>query len=382
MRFTVTNRQASYVSAFALVTLLACGEQSQAPDPARPAVVDLKSGQGTSCALLDDGSLWCWGRGIGAVAAASDTAPQRQPIPDSVTSFAIGDASICAATGAGATYCWGYWYPIDVGRPYGDLPTLLTDTLRLTGLSSASGHTCGILPSTELACWGSSVLGKRGLGVPDTSLGNTTPNLVIGATGYVAVVTGGAHTCGLVESGGLVTCWGLGSVLGDSSSVMQFSSTACFWSTSCALSPVLVTSLSGIHHLSAGGASTCAAGGTGAGTTVWCWGWLYGGLATRPVVVPLPEATNRVTVGNTFACAVSVTGTAYCWGEPGPWLGHHGITGAPAPVETSLKFTLLSAGTSHVCGLTTTGAVYCWGDSDQGALDGPTFEPILVRGPW
>lgn len=364
-----------------LSLLLACGDEATGPgSSSRPQVKELRAGLSNTCALLDDGTLWCWGPGTGGVAAAVDSGPVQQPLTDSIIAFGLGYSALCAVTAAQATYCWGSWYPVDNGVSYGDLPTLLTDTLPLTSLSSGMGHTCGVLTTGEVTCWGSSILGKRGRGVPDSTLGSTIPNLVAGASGYSAVVAGVNHSCGLVQSGGLVTCWGDGIFLGDSSGALVSSDTACFYQTSCALAPILVTSLHGIEQIAAGSQGTCAIDGT-----VWCWGF-FGTPLPRPTVVALPDAAALITVGNGFACALTSAGQAYCWGRTGPWLGHAGAGTAPAPVNTDLRFRLLAAGNTHACGVGTDARVYCWGAPTFGSL-GPGLEtatttPTRIRGPW
>ena len=377
----MTRRLTAAIGLLGWVGALGCAEAPEGPNVSRPSVIALQASLSTSCALLSDGTLWCWGPGIGGVTAAPDFGPVQQPFTTAVSGFALGDMSLCAFTASQATYCWGLWFPIDGAVSYGDQPTVLTDTLSLRSLASGMGHTCGVLTNAEVACWGSSLLGKRGLGFPDPTLGSTIPNKVIGAVGYAAVAVGRNHTCGLVQSGGLVTCWGEGVRLGDSSSVMQFSDTACFYQdVSCALSPQLVSSLTGIHALAAGPEGTCALG-----AAVWCWGTFDAHLP-RPTLVTLPAPGTQVTVGNMFGCALTATGNASCWGRPGPWLGRSDSDPDPAPVQTQLRFRLLAAGNEHTCGVATDDHVYCWGAPTFGPL-GPGLDtsvtvPIRIRGPW
>ena len=203
-------------------------------------------------------------------------------------------------------------------NPTARRPALITDTLPLVQLAASMGHVCGVRPDSSLACWGSTIFGKRGFGAPVATVGTLDPNLVQGTTGYRQVVTGNQHSCGLLTSGGRVTCWGAGAVLGDTATTMQSSDTACFFPISCALAPIPVTSLNGIEELGAGSEATCARG-----TSVWCWGYL-GTYYARPTAVVLPEPVHHLTVGNGFACALSVLGRAYCWGAAGPALGRPG----------------------------------------------------------
>jgi alpha-tubulin suppressor-like RCC1 family protein len=81
-----------------------------------------------------------------------------------------------------------------------------------------------------------------------------------------------------------------------------------------------------------------------------------------------------ISTGASFACGLTVSGLAYCWG-----LNNYGQLGdgttenrlTPVLVSGGLTFTELSAGIDQVCGVTKT-AAYCWGQNDRGQLgDGP-----------
>ena len=133
---------------------------------------------------------------------------------------------------------------------------------------------------------------------------------------------------------------------------------------------------------SAGSEFTCAltmAGGA------YCWGsnWL-GQLGTGTVSLGgyVPQAVQgslRFSVisasgassGQDFACGLTVSGAAYCWGSNGS--GQLGIGGpvnasAPMPVAGGLQFTTLAVGGAHACGLTAAGLAYCWGANGYGQL--------------
>jgi alpha-tubulin suppressor-like RCC1 family protein len=133
---------------------------------------------------------------------------------------------------------------------------------------------------------------------------------------------------------------------------------------------------------SAGSEFTCAltmAGGA------YCWGsnWL-GQLGTGTVSLgsSLPQevqgnlrfseiSASGASSGQDFACGLTVSGAAYCWGSNGS--GQLGIGGAvnasaPVPVAGGLQFTSLAVGGAHACALTAAGLAYCWGANGYGQL--------------
>jgi len=379
-----------YLFPVLLAALAGCDDPARESAATHPAILDLQAGSGTTCALVQGGSLWCWGASpAGFFSQTPQVVPEHVDLPAQVTSFALarGGSSLCAADSTGATWCEGYWFYHDQGVAYGTGLTRLEDSLALHGLSSYFGHVCGVTADHFLACWGSNLYGKRGQGTPDTALGSVILNRVVGGDRFVAVATGRDHTCGIRE-GGTVACWGLGDLIGTVPPLLLTGDACFFIDLACAWSPALL-SLQQTDQLAAGSEHTCARAGV-----IRCWGrnafhQLGDGTTTPtllPAVVPLPEHASDVTAGVVHTCAVGLSGTAYCWGDPGPYLGHQGNAGIPGPVATDLRFTRLSAGINHTCGVTKENTVYCWGAGAYGALgNGDTLDtsvPVAVVRTW
>lgn len=145
-------------------------------------------------------------------------------------------------------------------------------------------------------------------------------------------------------------------------------------------------------RVSAGGRHACAVTPGGA---LRCWGdnaagqlgtGGAGGSSATPVAVPGPgdgSSWADVAAGNTHTCAVTTTGRAYCWGDNGTGqLGDGGTQsrGAPAAVDTELRFTTVGVGQGYSCGVATSGIVYCWGTGGNAKLgNGDTGFAVVTR---
>jgi alpha-tubulin suppressor-like RCC1 family protein len=359
------------LAAMALVALAACGEGPTAPGT--PRVGSIAAGGNSSCALLQDGSLQCWGT------IDTSTVPEPAPGALEVRTVALGNGPVdaaCVTSAGAATYCWGdYAVNWEQYTSYGAAPVLLQDSLRFEHLAMGDGHACGLADGSAY-CWGSYAGGKRGTGEPiaPPADGNTLLNRVAGGLSFVDLTASRTHTCGLTAAGE-VFCWGLGPWLGDTGGPRYSTMDECSFyqfETTCALTPVKVTALSGVRAISAGSFGSCALGQDGA---VRCWGADDGvspPATGLPTAVPLPEAATQVSVGGR-ACALGASGTAYCWARGG----------SPETVPTDLRFESLSAGEAHTCGVSVEQVAYCWGENRSGQLGDGTVtaseQPVEVQ---
>lgn len=102
------------------------------------------------------------------------------------------------------------------------------------------------------------------------------------------------------------------------------------------------------------------------------------------VVATQPLAEGSLSMGLSFACGVTSTGAAYCWGNN--YAGQLGTgdtvpSRTPALVAGGLAFRSVAAGEAHACGVTTSGAVYCWGSNVNGRLGVSGISQSLVPVP-
>ena len=170
-----------------------------------------------------------------------------------------GDHS-CVVRPSGAVACWGIGTSGELGN--GGLASSSTP-VAVSGLGSAkpatavalgTSHTCALLASGSVNCWGKNVSGQLGNA---TTTAATTPVAVVNLSGVTAIAAGVAHTSALLVDG-TVRCWGYNASgqLGNGT-------------TNNASSPVVVSSLNSVRAIAAGASHTSALLAAG---SVKCWG--------------------------------------------------------------------------------------------------------------
>jgi alpha-tubulin suppressor-like RCC1 family protein len=265
---------------------------------------------------------------------------------------------------------------------------LSSDAVRLTlqstdhkdwaeaSFSSLTHHTCALLNSSAVKCWGLNANGQLGNG---TTTNSSTPGTVSGlSSGVSAIASGYSHSCAVLITGA-VKCWGLNSSgqLGDNS-------------TSQRLAPVDVSGLSSVRAITAGQNHTCALLRTGA---VKCWGSggrTGDGSGTQrltPVDVSgLSSGVSEIASGWNHTCAVLSTGAVRCWGDNDERQSGSGGGGTSPQAISGLSASAIAiaAAEKNTCVLLSSGAVQCWGANAFGgtgaAPSGSLSNPQTVSG--
>ena len=136
--------------------------------------VALSSGAAHTCALLDNGLISCWGYGdYGQLGNGGTTGTNVPTLTSSLgtgrTAIALssGQDHTCALLDNGSVSCWGdsNLGQLGNGRSYSLTPTLTGSfgTGRTAvALSSGSFHTCAILDNGAVSCWGMGWHGQLG----------------------------------------------------------------------------------------------------------------------------------------------------------------------------------------------------------------------------
>ena len=212
------------------------------------APIQVTAGNGFSCALLYDGSVKCWGinydgqlglgdmnyRGDGANEMGLNLPAVNLGTGRTATAIQSGLNHTCAILDNGSVKCWGLNDSGQLGlgdmenrgdgtNEMGDyLPTvdLGTDVLGVAHtakkISVGFNHTCAILDDNTTKCWGPNYFGELGLG--DTQargdntgeMGDSLPVVDLGTNPYryaVTISAGKLHTCALLDNA-TVKCWG------------------------------------------------------------------------------------------------------------------------------------------------------------------------------
>ena len=185
--------------------------------PAGRTAVAVSTGWKSSCVILDDGTGMCWGLNGEGQLGDGTTADRDEPTPitilppnSSLVAIATGTLTTCALLDNGSVACWG---KNDVGQ-FGDGTTTSSTSLKYaslppgrTAISIDLGkyHACSILDDNSSVCWGNNTDGQIGDGTTITRL---TPTYVTFPGGHFSTIsTGRLHTCGIASNASLY-CWG------------------------------------------------------------------------------------------------------------------------------------------------------------------------------
>jgi alpha-tubulin suppressor-like RCC1 family protein len=191
--------------------------------------VAISAGGRTTCAILDTGQLRCWGNSSfgqlmqGTPANIGDS-PGETTVPidlsgQAASAVSVGAEHVCAVRADGGLRCWGNSASGQLGlgrtEPFGDGPgETAVGGVDLpagrTALSVTTGerHSCAILDSGDLRCWGYNTEGQLGQGNTENygdQPGEFTLPVSIDAPVHSAAA-GGTHTCAVTGTG--LRCWG------------------------------------------------------------------------------------------------------------------------------------------------------------------------------
>ena len=335
----------------------------QASEPTSPTAGQLDAGGHHTCAL-DAGAVRCWGLGFNGQlgygnqdAIGDDEAPGAAGIVELgpgrfATAISAGDFHTCALLDDGTVRCWGFGGDGRLG--YGNVqnvgddetpasvgPVNLGAGRTATAISAGGAHTCAVLDTGSVLCWGFGEDGRLGYGDTDEegaeatigddeAPGSVAPVQIGDGRTATAITAGSAHTCVLLDDGN-VRCWGTNGSLFGGDGRLGYGTAADVGDDETPAS---------VEPLELGGAATA------------------------------------ITAGDVHTCAVLIGGDVRCWGDGVDGrlgyademrIGDNETPDAVAPVSLGGPAAAISAG-SHTCARLTSGAVRCWGPGSFGRL--------------
>jgi alpha-tubulin suppressor-like RCC1 family protein len=325
-----------------------------------------------TCAIKQDGSLWCWGNNeydqvgdpVNTKIWESDT--PIQIMKSGALQVSSGGFHTCVVKQDNSLWCWG-------SNIYGQLGIAsLTNKSSEQPVQVATGvlqvsagkwHTCAVKTDNSLWCWGNNSFGQLGTG---DLINRYSPTQIM--TSVSQVSAGDFHTCA-VKTDGTLWCWGDNSSgqLGTDDLLTR-------------KSPTQIITLTSVSQVSAGGSHTCAI----KGESLWCWGdnssgqLGIGDLLTRksPTQIITLTSVSQVSAGGSHTCAVKTDGTLLCWGDNSSGqLGTGDLVNQKSPAQIMSSISYVSAGDSHTCAIKTDGAMFCLGNKRLGRLSIDTCFP-------
>ncbi|WP_244227580.1 RCC1 domain-containing protein [Corallococcus aberystwythensis] len=335
----------------------------------------IRGGGAHTCAMLNDGSVRCWGLGsFGQLGYASSNnlgdAPARLPylagpvnLIGKATKLTTGNNHTCALLSTGDVRCWGQNTFGQLGynstQNIGDgEPVIDAGYVNLGGpairIAAGGDHTCAVMATGSVRCWGRGTYGQLGYGNKEDIGDNEQPwkagDVNLGGATATDITAGAAHTCALLSTGKML-CWGRNNL-----AQLGYTHLQDIGDTETPAGQVAFEPGGPVAQISAGAYSTCALQKSGG---IICWGsnvnWQLG---TGP------------NTGNTSYvpwCA-EYGGSAFCY---------YKTLASQTAVTLGVGLTALqvSSGSEHVCALVSNGSVRCWGGNSHGQLGYSTAVP-------
>ena len=359
--------------------------------------IEVSLGERHSCAILSGGAVVCWGDNTFGQLGDGTNNGSNTPVSvnlgenRSARSISLGNNYSCALLDDGSVKCWG----INISGQLGDgggLPqnapvsSNLGDGVKARAISNGAEHTCIITTDNRVLCWGGNYYGSLGNGATAPSLLTPVEALLGDGRFALAIEANAYHTCALLDDNSL-KCWGINEygqlgVGADSNQICTVATT----DIDCIKTPTTVDLGQGrsARGFALGYYHACAHLDD---NSVKCWGRNhFGQLGDKtnlnretPVTTDLGErVVVGMSAGTSSSCALFEDGSVTCWGS-----NEHGQLGtgeglsvlSPREVDTGdEKITAIDGGLGHSCAFfedeDSNTNLKCWGESAEGQSGG------------
>ncbi len=364
-------------------------------DPFTYSSVDI--GNSAVCAVTTDGTGLCWGSNREQYLIASSnelnvTTPTKVPLPNNdrfVTLDGGANRTWCGLAVSGKVYCWGdhhigsYFTPTSRTPVAVEFPQIMT----ITEVHSGYSNGCALNTDGELWCWGDILESGSG----QTESIRTPVKVAIPNGERVVNFDNGGASCVVTDLGNIY-CWGHSN--GEGQLGIGYVSNFAY---AVSVTPLKVLTPAGVQFVSVttGLEHACALSTTGTG---YCWGDNYEGLygndsyadsyVPTPMVVPNNEKLILISTGWYHTCVITISSKTWCFGRgafgelgTGTTLG--GKTYRTPLLPTGVSFTKLSAAIGTTCAIDQINKVWCWGGlnwgtSGTGKLEASLFPATIL----
>jgi alpha-tubulin suppressor-like RCC1 family protein len=381
-----------------------CPSTGQRIECVKPSAAVVQAGDYHTCVLFDNGDVRCWGDPDGGQLGYGNL----EKIGNNETPASVGYVDVggvvaqlasdyphnCALLDTGTVRCWGrnhrgqlgYGHTNNIGD--NEVPASAGDVdVGGTVVQVTVGYdfTCALLDNGAVRCWGDNRYGKLGYGHTNNIGDDETPasagDVDVGGV-VVELFPGDSHTCALLEAG-TVRCWGR-----NRDGQLGYGHTNNIGDDEVPASAGDVNVGGTVVQIVGGYDYTCALLDDGA---VRCWGdSRFGQLGYGNTVTigddESPASAGDVDIGGKVVqlsatdwhtCALLDTGSVRCWGDGSDGklgygneenIGDDETPASAGAVDVGGTVIQASAAIDHTCALLDNGAIRCWGRGKHGVL--------------
>jgi alpha-tubulin suppressor-like RCC1 family protein len=323
-----------------------------------------------SLAVKADGTVWGWGNfGQEESSVGLDQTPLLSDVKTVAASS--GHYHSFAIKNDGSVWGWGSnshgQLGINAKEDYVKVPIKIHDLDQVVSVSAGVFHTLALKDDGSVWTWGPNWYGQLGNGSYNE---RKSPSIVENLTSVKEVAAGFFHSLALKDDG---TVWRWGGY-GDSTNEFPIKDQSP--------SPVRVKIIDQIVAIAAGGSHGVALKDDG---TVWTWGYNNEGqlgdgkflneCSCEPRIVSGLTDVKAITAGGAFTMALRKDGTVWTWGDNtfgqlGDGTYESKCEGIEIPSINDVIH--IAAGTKHAMAMKKDGSVWLWGSNDHGQLGDKT----------